>query len=394
MQHPTGISRYIYTLVTFDKGFFYFTGGEQMRNKLVTSAATGIAALTMLFGAAAPTLAAPPAAYNDAANKALTWIKTQQQPDGSFTGFGAGSSIDAVLGIIAAGGDAKLYAQGGNNPVSFLESKASGLAATPGGAGKLLLAVNALGENPKSFGGVDLVNAINASYGISATGQYGPDALGSAFAVLGLHAAGETVPADAIARLISLQGPDGGWAFSGDTSAGSADTNTTAVVVQAMAAVGADKTETASIRKAATYLATQQNSDGGWPYQQGSEFGSESDVNSTSYVVQGLLVLGDAAGAAKGQAFIAGLQNPSGAFPFVKSDPTDNAGATYQAIPALLGATFIDPAVSVPVTAPVSPSTGPGMPVTGNGFEWGFLAALLALAGIMTTAGLSLRRSR
>lgn len=366
-----------------------------MRSKLITSAATGIAALSVLFASAAPILAAPQAApYTDAANKALTWIKTQQQPDGSFTGFGAGSTIDAVLGIVAAGGDLAPYTQGSNTPVTFLESKASGLAATPGGAGKLLVAVDAIGQNAKSFGGLDLVSAIKATYNISATGQYGPDALGSAFAILGLQAADETVPAEAIARLKSLQGPEGGWAFSGDTAAGAADTNTTAVVIQAMAAVGADKTETETIRKAVAYLVAQQNKDGGWPYQQGSEFGSESDVNSTSYVIQGLLAIGDTAKAAEGQTWIASLQNPSGAFPFMKSDPTDNAGATYQAIPALLGGTFVHPAVATPVATPPGAPSGPGMPITGAGFERGFLAALVILASIMSATGLVIRRSR
>jgi hypothetical protein len=373
----------------------FFRRESEVRNILVKSAATGAVALAMLAGTTGSILAAPQAAtYTEATNKALTWIKTQQQPDGSFAGFGAGSTVDAVLGIVAGGGDVSEYSQGGNTPVTFLESKASGLVATAGGAGKLLVAVDALGGDARSFGGVDLVSAIKATYGISATGQYGADALGSAFAILGLHAAGEAVPAEAIARLKSLQGPEGGWAFSGDTSTGSADTNTTAVVLQAMAAVGADKTEADSVSKAVAYLAAQRNSDGGWPYQQGSEFGSDSDVNSTSYVVQGLLALGNSAKAEEGQAFIAGLQNASGAFPFMKSDPTDNAGATYQAIPALLGATFVEPVVAVEVPAPVSPPVGPGMPTTGAGFELGLLAALAALAGMTSAVGLVVRRLR
>jgi prenyltransferase beta subunit len=373
----------------------FFRRESEVRNIFVRSAATGAVALAMLAGTTGSILAAPQAAaYTEATNKALTWIKTQQQADGSFAGFGAGSTVDAVLGIVAGGRDVSEYSQGGNTPVTFLESKASGLAATAGGAGKLLVAVDAIGGNARSFGGVDLVSAIKATYGISATGQYGADALGSAFAILGLHAAGEAVPAEAIAHLKSLQGPEGGWAFSGDTSTGSADTNTTAVVLQAMAAVGADKTEADSVSKAVAYLAAQQNSDGGWPYQQGSEFGSDSDVNSTSYVVQGLLALGNSAKAQEGQAFIAGLQNASGAFPFMKADPTDNAGATYQAIPALLGATFVEPLVAAGVPAPVSPPVGPGMPTTGTGFELGFLAALAALAGMMSAVGLVVRRLR
>lgn len=360
-----------------------------MKNRIITFAAVGLLGAAA-FAHAAPSMAAPTAAdYSAQASKALTWIKTQQQPDGSFAGFGAGSTIDAVLAIISGHSDPATYTQGGNSPVTFLESKAAGLAAVPGGAGKLAYLAETIGADAHSFGGLDLVDSINATYGISATGQYGPDAIGHAFSILGLHAAGESVPDEALTRLKALQGPDGGWAFTGDTAPGSADTNTTSVVVQAMVALGADKAEADVASRAASYLVSQQNTDGGWPYQQGSEFGSDSDVNSTSYVVQALLSLGNTTEAAEGQAWIASLQNASGAFPFMKSDPTDNAGATYQAIPALYAATFVSP------TAPTvsAPTTQPGMPTTGTPYDWVYMAALLAFAALVSVAGLALRRA-
>ena len=108
------------------------------------------------------------------------------------------------------------------------------------------------------------------------------------------------------------------------------------------------------IRQAA-YLAGQQNDDGGWPYQKGGDFGSESDVNSTAYVVQAFLALKNTALAEAGQNFIANLQNASGAFPYQKSQPDDNAGATYQAITALLGATFLEPKVARLARHPLQP---------------------------------------
>ncbi len=363
-----------------------------MRNKLITLAVAGLTALAV-FAQAAPSLAAPQAAqyaaqYTDAANKALAWMKTQQQPDGSFAGFGAGSTIDALLAIIAANGDPASYTQDGNSPATYLESNAGTIVATSGGAGKLLLAAHALGQDVHSFGGVDLVGAINASYGISATGQYGPDTIGHAFSILGLSVAGESVPSAAIDRLKSLQSPEGGWSFSGDTSAGAADTDTTAVAIQALVAAGANQPGDNTIKYAVTYLADQQNSDGGWPYQQGSQYGSDSDVNSTSYVVQSMLALQNATIAEAGQRFIASLQNPGGAFAYQKADPTDNAGATYQAIPALLGATLLNP------VAAASPVTQPGMPVTGAAPEWAYLAALILVAALLSGAGLFLRRTR
>src|SRR3954451_16089840 len=145
----------------------------------------------------------------DAAQKALTWIKTQQQADGSFAGFGAGSTVDAALAIVAAnGGDLSAFTNGGKTPVDFLQSKAADLAKTPGGAGKLLVAVAALKQNGGAFGGVNLVDVVNASYD-AATGHYGKDAIGHAFAILGLAAAKQQIPVKAIDFLKSTQTPEG-----------------------------------------------------------------------------------------------------------------------------------------------------------------------------------------
>ncbi len=344
------------------------------------AAVAWLAALMLLITSAGAALADTSTTNSQAASKAITWVHTQQQPDGSFAGFGAGSTVDAVLAIVAAGQDPASFTQSGKTPVAFLQSSAKDIAKTAGGAGKLLIAAHALGMDPKSFGGVDLIGAIQATYGISATGQYGGSTIDSAFAILGLHAAGQTVPAEAIQRLESLQTPEGGWSFSGDTTTKSADTNTTSVVLQALIAEGIDKTNGNVIKLAVTYLAAQQNQDGGWPYQQGGAFGSDSDVNSTSYVVQAMLALQNLTIAEAGQKFLLSLQNTSGAFAYQKSQPDDNAGATYQAVPALLGATFLD---TQPASAP-APVVTPGMPTTGNSVDlplaaFGLLSALASI---------------
>jgi hypothetical protein len=377
-----------------------------LKKRLGTFTLGWLAAMLTLLYIAGGAFAAPSAStYSDSAAKALTWIGTQQAADGSFAGFGAGSTVDAVLAVIAANRDPTTYANGGANAVTFLQSNAGAISKTAGGAGKLLVAVSALGQNGKSFGGVDLVGAISATYGISATGRYGPDALGHAFAILGLHSAGEPVPADAVTQLESLQASDGGWAFTGDTTPGAADTNTTAVAVQALIAAGATGS---TLDKAAAYLAGQQNDDGGWPYQKGGSFGSESDVNSTAYVVQAMLALKNAALAEAGQSYMVSLQNPSGAFPYQKSQPDDNPGATYQAIAALLGATMITPKpaavgsapppTSVPVATavsnPAAPTpVGPGMPITGAGSDWLPIAALVLAAFALSATGLAISKS-
>ncbi|MFE0253243.1 prenyltransferase/squalene oxidase repeat-containing protein [Streptomyces sp. NPDC059010] len=64
------------------------------------------------------------------------------------------------------------------------------------------------------------------------------------------------------------------------------DTNSTAVAVQGLAAVGERDTE---VKKAVTWLKSVQNKDGGWGYTPGGA----SDANSTSVVIGALHAFGD-----------------------------------------------------------------------------------------------------
>jgi hypothetical protein len=369
----------------FEENRMLTTHKSTRRTAIRCAAITWLAVLTLIFTAASVAFAAPLQQSSQAATKALAWMRTQQQPDGSFAGFGAGSTIDALLAIVAAGQDPAAFAQGANTPTTFLQAQAANIAKAPGGAGKLLIAAHALGMDGKSFGGVDLVRAVQATYGISETGQYGPDAVGHAFSILGLKAAGVEPEPSTIQRLLTLQAPEGGWAFAG---AGKPDTNTTSVAVQALLATGSQPTS-APLQKALAYLLSQRNNDGGYPYQQGGDFGSDSDANSTAYVSQALTALGASSDAAAANAFLLPLQNPSGAFVYQKSMPDDNAGATYQVVPALLGATLLNPAPA-PVPVAVPPAT-PGMPTTGIPTDIP-VAAFILSAFVLITLGITALR--
>ncbi len=94
--------------------------------------------------------------------------------------------------------------------------------------------------------------------------------------------------------------------------------------------------------------------------------------------------------ATEGLDFIVSLQKPSGAFQWMKSEPDDNPGSTYQAIPALLGATLVSPLGGVVSENP--PSVEPGMPTTGR-TDHSPIAAIAALASLAIGAGLIARRS-
>jgi hypothetical protein len=340
----------------------------------------------LLVAAIAPAgIAGAAGPYRDAALGALAWVATQQLPDGSFPGFGAGSTADAVFAICAVGGDPNGFLRDGHSPISFLGAHASEIAKNAGSAGKTILAAVCAGKDPRAFGGVDLIAALEQAYD-PATGRYGSDLAGHAFALLALASVGRPIPEAAIVWLRQAQTPEGGWSWSGDASPGSADTNSTALAIQALVEAGVPSGD-ASIQRALAYLHTQQNDDGGFPYQKPSPWGTDTDANSTAYVVQALVAAGeDPEGPAwtrQGKtplSALLSLQLPSGALQWQAAVPGENALATYQAIVALMLRPFplARTVVSVPALLPKTglPERGSAMPA----WVGGGVAVLLGLA--------------
>ncbi|HMA37075.1 MAG TPA: prenyltransferase/squalene oxidase repeat-containing protein, partial [Chloroflexia bacterium] len=251
-----------------------------------------VLALAALLLAGAPGATAAPAAgeYDAAVQKAATWIVGQQQADGSFPGFGVGSTADAIYALAAAGRDVRAVAKNGVTPIGFLTTKAKDYAKTPGAAAKLLLALATARDStdPHNFGGVDLLQVIDNGYD-AASGHYGKDVTGQALVLLAGKALNQPVPPAAVDWLVKAQAVDGGWAFDGSTDAGKADTNTTGLVLQALAAAHAGNATV--VQKALAYLHAQQEADGGFAYQKGP--GNASDTNSTALVAMGLQAAGE-----------------------------------------------------------------------------------------------------
>ncbi|MEI7771566.1 MAG: cell wall anchor protein, partial [Chloroflexales bacterium] len=147
--------------------------------------------------------------------------------------------------------------------------------------------------------------------------------------------------------------------------------------------------------KALAYLRSQQNGDGGFPYSQSSSFGHDSDANSTAYVIQALAATGAGPAALTNGgngplAALSGLQNPGGAMRYQRAQPDDNALATYQAITALLGrAQPLKTAAVAGAQALIAPVAS--LPATGAPAE--LPVAGLALAGLaLAAAGIGVRR--
>lgn len=289
-----------------------------------------------------------------AVETAVSWlIETHQNEDGGYTGFSSGAdmapsdvggTVDALLAI----------GSGGYNPTAALDFLRQGAdavaayAATDGStAGKLLLAVTAAHQNPRDFAGLDLVELLAQHE--QPAGQFGVDnAFGQALAILGLAAAGETIPETAVTWLLEQQADDGSW-DDGFGTMGNSDATALAI----MALVAADGPAADGLAAAIDFLGQAQLADGGWEYGPGYGF----SLNSTALVTQALAAVGVDIADANGEWAVDGrspldvllaAQSETGAFQADFGDgPFDDFFTTVQAIPALTGQPFPLPAYYV-----------------------------------------------
>lgn len=277
---------------------------------------------------------------------ATTWLLAQQGEDGGFIGFSGtgdpGVTIDAIVALAAAEGADIDTGTAIGDAVAYLESGDVALVYAQTGVGqaaKLVLGLVAAGEDPQAIATVDPLSIVERGQN-DETGIYGTGIFDHALAMMALTAVGADVPQTALDALAASQAKDGGWAFDASTSS---DSNTTAMVVQALVAAG--QGESGLMTKAVAYLQSTITPQGA-VYAVGE--GAIADANSTALVLQALIAVGDPTATTLTNALTT-FQGPSGAFFYQGSDMTDNVFSTVQAIPALAG-------VSLPVV-PASDAT-------------------------------------
>jgi hypothetical protein len=323
--------------------------------------------VALLAFAVAPVLTQPARAavpQPDAADVALDWLRTQQQPDGGFSAFGGESDVsvsaDAVYAFAAAGIDLdSVVSADGFSALDYLHSVAAEDVDNPGRIAKLVLALHVAGENPDPA----LVKSIHTTFNAE-TGWYGDSFFGHTLAVLALASQGESIQVGAIDALLAAQTPEGSWGFNGDPTAGSGDSNSTALAIQALVAVDGDR---AAIDRGLDYLRSLQNAeDGTISYDSLSVGDPGGDANSTALAIQAFVAAGEDPAMLEHGDLLAALltfQNASGAFQFQPAFPDDSLLATAQAVPALLLKTF--PYEPLPAQNPLIHAMTPAAPIDG-----------------------------
>ncbi|MCA9879449.1 MAG: hypothetical protein KC442_16770 [Thermomicrobiales bacterium] len=310
-----------------------------LRATVSTWLLVALVALAVLPGAAAARQATPAATPSDPLAASVAWLLAQQDASGGFPGLSGeldpGVTTDAALALAAVASTDPAAPPALDRAVAYLAANGEAYAQTgPGQAAKLALAAVAGGHDPRSFAGFDLFtemqNPPTTTVEHPIAGIWGDSLYAHALVMLAFSSVGELVPDAALEPLRATQSVDGGWAFDGSTSAGAADSNTTSLVIQALVAAGFDDSDL--IPPAIAFLQTLRAPDGsGYAYGPGEPL--TADANSTALVVQALI----ATGADPGEALtaLAAFQLPDGSLRWQQAESDPNLLATLQGIPAL-----------------------------------------------------------
>jgi len=277
--------------------------------------------------------ALPARAYT-ASLKALSWLRGQQQPNGSFGS--ANYTAEVLMAVSANSLDASTWRSSPSLLASVLSNGEEFANRNSAGAGKLAVALAAQ-ESCWPIGAKKPLSHYDPT-----SGTFSTDTLYQAWGILGTAAVSDTVPISAVESLKENQQPNGGWElFAGF----GADTNSTALAIEALISAGEPVTST-SIVSGLNYLENAQNADGGFPYSPDSPYGTDSDTNSTAYVIQALFAAGEdplsgqwAISETNPISYLLSMQLPNGSFEWQDGYGADQI-ATQQAIPALLHRSF------------------------------------------------------
>jgi hypothetical protein len=268
-----------------------------------------------------------------------------------------GLTIDGALALAATGDDNAALREivaflddEGKDPSGRTVNDWTGIGtsyASGGAIGKEALLAEVVGDNPRDFGGHNLIAALDASVctrpskgantSCPAAGSYLNDTsvFDQTLGVMAQLRAGQVSAAAApIAYLESLQSADGSFPSLIPPSGGP-DVDSTAMAVMALALASGQRA-TAAVRAGLTWIASQQERNGGFPS------GGAESINSTGLAIQAMTLRAAASKAriAAARAFLAREQNSNGGFDADAGQHGSNLRASTQAVGGAVGTSF------------------------------------------------------
>ena len=241
--------------------------------------------------------------------------------------------------------------------------------ASGGSIAKEAVLAEVTGYDPRSFGGHDLIAALDQlvcpaasvppDYACAGAGNYAyaSSVFSQSLGVIAQLRAGDGTHASAaIAYLKGLQNSAGAWP-SLIPDSGDSDVDSTALAAMALSMLPTDAGATAAVSKAESWLAGRQFGDGGFPGTAGDS------TSSAALAVQGLSLAGTTYSAqiTRARTFLAGQQNSDGGFDVAASGPAgSDVRASTQAVSGDVGTSFAtlrDDVVNVPAPPTSASST-------------------------------------
>lgn len=267
----------------------------------------GILALGLLLQGFTP----PVLAFNQ--TSALNYLKSGEQNEWTIMALAAAGSLQGVS-------------------LEFLKTDPG---SKPADIEKRILALAAAGQNPETFGAVNLVQKLIEKF--SGTEIDSPTRLinDDIFGLLSLTAASAApdIRNKLVSFLQSQQNSDGGFGYTYAPT--TSDSNDTAMAIMALLANGESKNSPV-IQKALNYLETTKTS-GGYSYDAASGFGPDSA--STSWVMSAL-ISADKTIATETSAYLQSLQKPDGSFVWSSLSEDGSQLMTAYAVIALSGKAY------------------------------------------------------
>jgi energy-coupling factor transport system substrate-specific component len=214
---------------------------------------------------------------------------------------------------------------------------------------RTILVVRAAGQSARSFGGRDLIAALESRF--RSDGSISDQVNLTAFAILALRSAGVTPGPRTYAWLAGQQGGDGGFGYAG--AASGTDPDDTGAALEALARPGGRAAR--ARRRAVAYLRRVQDRDGGFP----SQAGGVSNAQSTAWAIQGLEAVGVDPGSLRRSplGYLRSLVSPGGRVSYARGVVQTPVWVTGEALMALEGKPL---PVAAPPAPPVAASSGRG----------------------------------